>query len=74
MWGSGVFQPQHLVVQRRKTGSIRLGRSEKVPTWVYTILQTLSLTLFEKIPLNVLLTHEALPVGQSQEDKQLILL
>ena len=41
---------------------------------LYTILQTLSLTLFEKIPLNALLTHEALPVGQSQEDKQLILL
>ncbi len=41
---------------------------------LYTILQTLSLTLFEKIPLNALLTHKALPVGQSREDKQLILL
>ena len=37
MWGSGVFQPQHIVVQRRKTGSIRLGRSEKVPTWVKVV-------------------------------------
>ena len=39
MWGSGVFQPQHLVVQREKTGSVRLGRSEKVPTWVELLLK-----------------------------------
>ena len=34
MWGSGVFQSQHLAVQREKTGPVRLGWSEKVPTWV----------------------------------------
>ena len=41
---------------------------------LYTILQTLSLTLFEKTPLYPLLTQEAIPVRRSQHDKQLILL
>ena len=46
-----------------------------IDTSLHTILQTLSLTLFEKkIPLYELLTQEALPVRQSQDDKQLILL
>ena len=32
-WRLGVFWPQHLVFQCEKTGPVRLGRSEKVPTW-----------------------------------------
>ena len=34
MWGHEVLRPQHLVVQRNEIGSITLGWSEKVPTWV----------------------------------------
>ena len=40
MWGSEVSQPQHLVAQREKTGPVRLGWSEKVPTWVKELRAT----------------------------------
>ena len=71
MWGSGVFQPQHLVVQREKTGPVRLSRPEKVPTWVYTILQILSLTMFEKTLLNQLFDPDRPQLEPTEDPNQL---